>query len=308
MVINFTGVQILICSLSRQLNCVIIAFNNALLVHDAKVVIIWRNKMCKMYVGAWRYRHFIASFIKTEFRARFARSKLGGLWMLINPLAQVTIFAFILSTVMSSKLPGIENKHAYALYLLAGMAGWSLFVEVITRSLTLFIDHGSIIKKIAFPKVALPLIVVGSALISNTILLVVTLLIFICMGFVPGVTMLWVPVLMLINVALALGVGLCLGVLNVFVRDIGHIVPVILQFAFWATPVVYTLSIIPLKYQHLVVINPLSSLIISYQNVILFNKAPLLACAYICVPVAILFLSLAFIIFRRASSEMVDLL
>ncbi len=92
-----------------------------------------------IFLAAWRYRFFIFSSIKTELRARFIRSRLGGLWMILNPLAQVLIFAFVLSAIMSAKLPGIDNKYAYAIYLMAGTLGWSLFTEILNRCLTLFI-------------------------------------------------------------------------------------------------------------------------------------------------------------------------
>src|SRR5574342_539482 len=100
--------------------------------------------MIGMLLGAWRYRYFILSSIRTEVRVRFIRSRLGGLWMILNPLAQVLIFAFVLSAVLSAKLPGVSNQYAYAIYLMAGILGWSLFLEIVNRCLTLFIDNGNI--------------------------------------------------------------------------------------------------------------------------------------------------------------------
>ena len=76
-----------------------------------------------MLKALWAYRFFIVSSIKTEFRSRFARSKLGGAWMILHPLAQVAIYALVLSAVLSAKLPGINNRYAYAIYLMAGTLG-----------------------------------------------------------------------------------------------------------------------------------------------------------------------------------------
>src|SRR5262245_47445147 len=120
-----------------------------------------REVMFGMLLRAWRYRHFIFSSIKNEFLSRFARSRLGGLWMVIHPLAQVVIFAFILSALFSSKLPGIDSRYAYALYLTAGMMAWSLFSELVSRSLTVFLENGNLLKKMMFPRICLPLIVYG---------------------------------------------------------------------------------------------------------------------------------------------------
>ena len=259
-----------------------------------------------MLVAIWRYRFFVLSSIKTEFRIKFVRSSLGGLWMILHPLSQVLIFAFVLSAVMSAKLPGIDNRYAYAIYLMAGTLGWSLFAEIVNRCLTLFIENANILKKLVFPKIALPLIVTGSALINNTLLFVAILLIFGVLGHLPGMALLWLPVLMLITIALALGLGLTLGVLNVFMRDIGQLVPVCMQFLFWFTPIVYTVNIIPEQYRKWLAINPLFPVITGYQNVLLYNKVPDLAGLGVIVLIALVLLAFALLLFRKASPEMVD--
>jgi lipopolysaccharide transport system permease protein len=262
--------------------------------------------MIGMLAGAWRYRYFISSSITTELRIKFVRSRLGGLWMILNPLAQVLIFAFVLSAVMSAKLPGIDNRFAYAIYLMAGTLGWSLFSEIINRCLTLFIDSGNILKKLAFPKIALPLIVTGSALVNNALLFLAMLLIFGVLGHPPGAALLWLPLLTAVTVALALGIGLALGVLNVFMRDIGQMVPVALQFLFWLTPIVYMPNIIPQQYRAWLALNPLIPLIAGYQDVLLYGRAPDAAgIARTCLLAAVL-LALALVLFRKAGPEMVD--
>lgn len=256
--------------------------------------------------SAWRFRYFISSSIRTELRIKFVRSRLGGLWMILNPLAQVLIFAFILSAVLSAKLPGIDNRYAYAIYLMSGTLGWSLFSEIVTRCLTMFIDNGNILKKLAFPKIALPLIVAGSALVNNILLLVAVLFIFGVLGHYPGVAMICLPVLMAITVALALGVGLILGVLNVFMRDIGQVVPVMLQFIYWFTPIVYMANIIPEKYRSWLFVNPLIPLIVSFQDVLLYNRMPDWASLAGPAGIAVAMLVFSLVLFRKASPEMVD--
>ncbi len=262
--------------------------------------------MFGMLFGAWRYRYFILSSIKTELRVKFIRSQLGGLWMILNPLAQVLIFAFVLSAVLSAKLPGIANRYAYAIYLMAGILAWSLFIEIVNRCLTLFIDNGNILKKLVFPRIALPLIVTGSASVNNALLLVAILMIFAILGHLPGTALIWLPVVMVINVALALGLGLALGVLNVFIRDIGQVVPVVLQFVFWFTPIVYTVEIIPKEYRAWLILNPLIPIITGYQRALLYNRAPDWAGLGVVALMAAGLLVFALVLFRKASPEMVD--
>lgn len=264
--------------------------------------------MKDLFQAIWRYRFFIGSSIKNELRLRFIRSKLGGLWMIIHPLAQVLIFATILSEVLSAKLPGIDNKYAYALYLMAGTLGWTLFAEGVSRSLTLFIDNGNLMKKMAFPRICLPLIAGGTVLVNNLLLLVAILGVFAVLGHAPGIEVVWLPLLMLLTIMLSLSLGLVLGVLNVFMRDIGQVVPVILQALFWLTPVVYNINILPKEYQAIFRSNPLYPLITSYQNVLVFGKAPLWG-ELVWIAIATLALAAtALVVFRRASPEMVDML
>lgn len=261
-----------------------------------------------MLLAVWRFQHFIISSILNEFRVRFIRSSLGGLWGILQPLMQVAIFAFILSHVLSSKLPGIDNPYAYAIYLLAGTLAWNLFAEVVQRSLTLFIDQGNLLKKISFPRISLPIIVAGGALLNNILLLLAILFIFLLLGHLPGMQILWLPLLILVTLGFGLGLGLILGVLNVFMRDIGHVVPIVLQFLFWFTPVVYMSSIIPENYRQWLVLNPMYSVVEAYHQVLVFNQPPALGGIIVIGVLATLLSLVAIILFRKASPEMVDML
>ena len=97
--------------------------------------------------------------------------------MILQPLAMVAIYALVLSEVLGAKLPGIDNKFAYAIYLVSGILCWSLFVDIVTRCLTVFVDNESLLKKMVFPRICLPLIVVGSALVNNVLLLLAAVLV-----------------------------------------------------------------------------------------------------------------------------------
>ena len=256
----------------------------------------------------WAFRYFILSSILTEFRSRFARSRLGGLWMILNPLAQVAIYALVLSAVLAAKLPGINNQYAYAIYLMAGTLGWSLFSEVFGRSLNIFIENGNLIKKMAFPKIALPLIVTGSALINNVLLFFAILVVFSLLGHIPTLVLLWLPLLTFMTVALALGLGLMLGVINVFIRDIGQIMPIILQFWFWLTPVVYIADVLPEKYQKILLINPMSGIVMGYQNILVYSKSINVFILIYPLTIALFSLFLAIFMYLRANEEMADVL
>jgi lipopolysaccharide transport system permease protein len=260
-----------------------------------------------MLGAAWRYRSFILSSIRNEYRARFARSKLGGLWMVIHPLVNAAIFALVLAEVIGARLPGMAGgRLGYAIYVTTGMLAWSLFAEVLSRCLTIFIENGSVLQKLYFPRICLPLIVAGTALLNNVLMFLAIILIFALLGHFPGPQVLWVPLLMIIPLALGLGFGLLLGVFNVFVRDVGQVVPVVLQLAFWFTPIVYQPNLVPASIRSLLQFNPLVPVVKAYQDIMLSDIAPQWEGLFGVFGVAVALLALSLFIFRRASTELVD--
>ena len=87
--------------------------------------------MPELLKAAWRYRGFITTSVANEFRSKLVRSRLGTAWLVLQPLAQVLIFATVLSNVLAARLQGVDNKYAYAVYLMSGILCWSLFVEIV---------------------------------------------------------------------------------------------------------------------------------------------------------------------------------
>jgi lipopolysaccharide transport system permease protein len=261
-----------------------------------------------MLRSLWQYRHFITSSIRNDLISRFARSKLGGLWVIINPLSQVLIYALILSNILAAKLPGIDNKYAYAIYLMAGLLAWNLFSEIISRCLNLFIEQGNLMKKMCFPRITLPTIVMGACGLNNVLLFISMLGIFALLGHTFSAVMLWLIPLTLIVMVLALGIGLIIGVMNVFLRDIGQAIPIILQVWFWFTPIVYPENIIPESYRHLLSLNPMYPITSAYHQVLVYNNAPQLDSLIVISAIACALALLSFFLFRRASAEMMDVL
>lgn len=226
--------------------------------------------------------------------------------MIIHPLSQVAIFTLILSNVLAAKLPGVESQHAYPLYLMAGTLAWNLFSEIIGRSLNLFIDNANLLKKIKFPRIALPAIAVGVCLTNNLLLFLSVLGVFAALGQPPGLEALWVILLVIPVVLLATGVGLILGTLNVFFRDIGQVVPVLLQILFWFTPIVYPIATIPAEYQDWLSVNPIYPIVRAYQGVLVYKQPPDLQALALILVMGVILLVLGLFLFRRAGSELVD--
>jgi lipopolysaccharide transport system permease protein len=260
------------------------------------------------FKAIWDYRYFVLTSVRSDFKNRVTRSRLGFLWLIIAPLSQVLIYAFVLSALMTQKLPGISSSYAYAIYLMAGFQGWFLFLEIFNRSLTVFIENGNIIKKISFPRSSLPLIIVITSVITNIIFLIIVLFVYILIGFGVGQNIFWLPIIIIVNIIFSTSFGLIFGILNVFIRDVGQIIAIVMQFLFWLTPIVYTIDILPSLFQSIIKINPLFWLIDSYHQVMAFNNPPNLLALGILFLISLFFLGVAFWLFKKSSAEMVDVL
>jgi len=262
----------------------------------------------QLFRALWSYRNFISASIKGELKGRFARSRVGAAWFILQPMAQAAILALVLSEVLAAKLPGLTQSGGYAAYLLAGTAAWGLFSEISTRCTTVFIDYSSALKKIAFPRLCLPVIVGGSALLNHVLLLVAVAVACLFLGVTPGWAWLALIPGALLILLFSYGLGVLLGIFNVFARDVGQVFGIVMQLWFWLTPIVYPLAAIPERLQWLVEFNPMVQVVAIYQNAILFDRWPDWNGLIAPLAIALALVSMSFMVFRRASPELVDAL
>jgi lipopolysaccharide transport system permease protein len=259
-----------------------------------------------MLGAMWTYRGFVLGSVKREFQAKYRNTMLGAAWTVLSPLAMILVYTLIFSQVMRSKLPGASSEFAYSIYLCAGVLTWGLFAELTTRLQNMFLEQANLLKKVSFPRVCLPLIAVLNALVNFAIIFGLFLLFLVLSGQFPGwIIVALVPVLLL-QLALALGLGMVLGVLNVFFRDVGQFFTIFLQFWFWLTPIVYPVSIIPPALRSYLAWNPMMPIIESYQNLLVGGRMPDWAALLPAAALAALLCLLGLNLFRKRAGEMVD--
>ena len=228
-----------------------------------------------MLRALWTYRAFIGSSVMREFNSRYRESLLGAFWSVANPLTMIIIYTVIFGQLMRPALPGHENTpFAFSIYLCAGVITWGLFAEMLGRVTSVFLDQGNLIKKTNFPRICLPAIAATSALLNFAIIFTLYLLFLALAGHWPGWPILGVVPLLALQVLFTLGLGVLLGTLNVFFRDIGQLTGVVLQFMFWLTPIVYTFNTLPAKAQAVLQFNPMLPLILGYQRIFLDQQWP----------------------------------
>lgn len=259
-----------------------------------------------MLKGLSSYRSFILGSVKREFQSAYSNSLLGAVWTVLNPLAMIVVYTVIFSQIMRARLPGLDSSVAYSIYLCAGILTWGFFTEIISRSLNIFLEHANLIKKVSFPRICLPIIVLLSTGLNFFIMLILFSGFLIISGTFPGWPFLALFPVIVIQACFAIGLGITLGVLNVFFRDVGHFFGIFLQFWFWLTPIVYPSTILPEALRPWLVLNPMYPLISAYQTILVYGQWPqwsaLIPTALLAPTICILGLQL----FRRRASEMVD--
>ena len=252
------------------------------------------------------YRAFIAGTILREFQSKYRNSLLGALWNILNPLAMIIVYTVIFSHIMRVKLPETDSTFGYSIYLCAGVITWGLFVEITNRCLQTFIHNANLIKKLNFPIICLPAIVVGSALLNFSIVFGLFTLFMILTDNFPGWSFIALFPVLAIQILFATSLGLSLGILNVFFRDIGQFFGIFIQFWFWFTPIVYPITILPDEIRWLISLNPMTHIMASYQNILVSNTWP---DWYSLLPITLVsgLLSIWCIrLFRKRLSEMMD--
>lgn len=264
--------------------------------------------MFLMIEGAWRYRHFIATTIKADLSGRYTRSRIGGAWIILHPLAQAAILAIVLSQLLGARITGIDSDYAYAIYLLSGLAAWNLFAETTSSALSMFRERANLLKKINFPRVCIPAIVAGTCLINHAIFVSISILIAWALGVQPTSALLILPILMTLNLALAIGFGLTLSVFEVFNRDVGHIWQVVIQFWFWLTPIVYVKESLPSNVSMWMEYNPMYWMASAYQQAIAYGTTPSMTDLLPVIALSAMMLGLGFFLFTRGSSDIIDAL
>lgn len=263
-------------------------------------------KLAGRLQALWAYRGFVFGMVARDFRGRYLGSLLGASWAVLNPVAQILIYTLVFSQVMRARLPNVPDTLAYSLYLCAGTLTWSYFVEVLIRSQTVFLEQASMLKKVSFPRVTLPTYVFLSATVNFAIVWGLFLAFLLVSGRWPGWVLIALLPLLIIQQVLAVGLGLALGVTNVFFRDVAQAVGVGLQFWFWLTPIVYPLSAVPAAVRDVMTWNPLYALVASYQRIVVDHQWPIWSQLWLVGALAIVAATVAESVFRHLSPAMVD--
>jgi lipopolysaccharide transport system permease protein len=250
----------------------------------------------------WHYRELLISFTMRDIMIRYKQTALGFLWAVIQPLFMMVIFTIIFGSFAKIPSDGVP----YPLFTFAALLPWMLFSEGLSRSTLSMVANSSIMTKVYFPRLIMPISGILSPLVDFAVSISILILMMIYYGFVPTINIVLLPLFILLALATSLGIGLWLSALNVKYRDFQYTVPFIIQLWMYASPVVYPASMIPEAIRPLYGLNPMSGVIEGFRWALLGTEIPS-SMIFVSVGVVVVLLVSGMYYFRRMEQYYADI-
>jgi len=250
----------------------------------------------------WNYRELMYFLVWRDVKVRYKQTALGAAWAIIQPFFTMLVFSLFfgrLAKVPSDGLP-------YSLFSYAALVPWTFFAQGLSQSADSLVGSSNLIKKVYFPRLAIPMGTVCSGLVDFTLAFSVLLVMMAWYGRTPTHNVVWLPFFVLLAFVTALGVGLWLSAMNVKFRDVKYTVPFLTQFWMFATPIAYPSSLLPEKWRLLYGLNPMAGVVDGFRWVLLGSTSvsgPMIAISAV---VSLLALISGALYFRRMERSFAD--
>ena len=266
-------------------------------------LIIEPGKVRKNYwEDLWRYRELFYILSWRDIKVRYKQTVLGAAWSIIRPLLTTIIFTIVFNRIAKLDNPGVAP---YALMVFAGMLPWQFFSNALTESSNSLIGNSNLITKVYFPRMIIPASAVITSLVDLAISFIIMAGMFIWYGFTPSWHIIFLPLFILLAFICAFGVGLYLTAINVKYRDFRYIIPFIVQFGLYITPVGFSSSVIPDKWKIWYSLNPMVGIVDGFRWCILGDTMHWKS-FYISVSIILLFLWIGISYFRKMEKTFAD--
>jgi len=249
----------------------------------------------------WELLYFL---VWRDVKVRYKQTFIGVAWAILQPVMTMMIFTVIFGNF--AKLP--SDGLPYPIFAFTALLPWNYFSQAISRSGLSLVGDSSLIRKVYFPRLIIPLASVAAPLVDFFVSFLVLLIMMAWFGIAPSWGLLFLPLFLLLALMTALAVGLWLSPLNVRYRDVGHTIPFLLQFWMYASPVAYSISLIPEKWRLLYSLNPMAGVIEGFRWALLGKESPAFAVmALSAVMVAALLLG-GIVFFKRTERTFADII
>jgi lipopolysaccharide transport system permease protein len=254
----------------------------------------------------WRYRELLRVLAWRDLLVRYKQTALGALWALIRPFLAMVVFTIIFSQILH--LPS-EGSAPYALMVFAGLLPWTFFATGLSEASNSLIQNASLINKVYIPWLIVPISTVVVALVDFLLSFCTLFALLIWYRFMPGWQLLLLPAFVILTFAASLGPSLWLTSLNVRYRDFRYVIPFIIQFGVYISPIGFSFSLVPEKWRLLYALNPLVGIIDGFRWCILGGQSPLyLPGVLVSVAASVLFLWVGIRQFRKTEKSFADLI
>ena len=209
----------------------------------------------------WAYRELLYFFVWRDVKVRYKQTVIGVAWVVLQPLLTMGIFTLFFGRL--AKLP--SDGLPYPVFYFTALVPWTYFATALQSCTAIVVENQRVITKVFFPRLILPISAIISGLVDFAIGFVVMCIVIGVYRIRPGIAALWLPVLLLLAVLTALGVGLWMSALNALYRDIKYVVPFLIQFWMFASPVAYPSSLVPQRWRWLYGLNPMTGVIDGFR-------------------------------------------
>lgn len=218
--------------------------------------------------AVWQYRELLYFLIWRDVKVRYKQTILGILWIVLQPVIMMVVFSLLFGNLLG--VPSGEVP--YPIFAYAALLPWNYFSGAITRSSTSLVSNATLITKVYFPRLVIPLSGVFSGVVDFCVAFVVLIGLMIYYGIAPTINILFLPGFLLLAAFTALGFSLWLSALNVRYRDVGYLVPFLVQIWMYVTPVIYGTTLIPERFRFLMVLNPMTGVVEGFRWALLGNQ------------------------------------
>ncbi len=254
----------------------------------------------------WAFRELFTILAWRDVSVRYRQTVVGIAWALLRPLLTTLIFTVVFSRVAKLPSPG---SAPYPVMVFAGMLPWFLFSSILTEASTSLVMNSDLIRRVYFPRIIVPAAAAVVALVDFSINFVLLAALMLWFGVVPSWHILLLPVFIVLAVMASLGPALLLTSLNVKYRDVRFIIPFIVQFGVYVSPVGFSSTVVPLRWRFLYSLNPVVGVIDGFRWCILGQKSPIyLPGLFLSLVLVAVFLWLGLHYFRRTEKTFADVI
>lgn len=247
------------------------------------------------------YRTMISSMVKRDLVGRYKKSVLGFLWSFIDPLIQLLIYTILFTVIMPTNIP------YFHICLFVALVPWLFIASCLTGGCMSVIGQQDMLKKIYFPREVLPVSFVTAQFVNMALSFVMVFLVLIITGYgISWTAILFLPLVMIIEYVLALGITLIASSITVYFRDFQQILNALSLLLMYASPIIYTLEFVPQQYRMVYMMNPITRVLVAYRDILYYKQMPELSNMVLGIVESVIVLLIGVIVFKKLSRHFAE--